>query len=124
MRTAGDSHDREIGVAFLSAYAGKMEALMALLRQGQVKAKIDKARVSEMYRALKSTLKEDYRRLSRRESQGEATHIEAAFLLPAVHQASTRLRPATNTNPSTSDWFGAVYSARIDVLHFLIELKK
>lgn len=124
MRKPMHSHDRQAAVDFLSAYANQMDALMALLSRGRSMIEADRLKVTDMYPTLKNALKEDYRRLSRKKSQGEATQVEMAFLLPAVHQASTRLRPATNTNPFTSNWLDAVYSAKIDIDHSLNQLKE
>ena len=124
MRKPMDSTDKQAAVAFLTAYASQMDDLMALLSRGHSITQSDRATLTEMYRTLKNALKEDYKRLSRKESQGEASQAENAFLLPAVHQASTRLSPATNSNPFTSKWFGAVYSAKIDIDRFLDQLKK
>jgi pantothenate synthetase len=124
MTTSTDSHDEENAVALLSTYGRRIEDLMAILSRGHSMSVAERAKATEMYRSLKDDLKEDCRRLSRKESQGEATHIESAFLLPAVCDASTKLRPATNTNPITSRWTDAVYDARIDIYYFLDALKK
>jgi len=119
-----DSYDRENAVAFLSAYADRIEGLAALLSRGYSINLTERAKATEMYRSLKSDLKEDCRRLSRKESKGEATPVEVAFLLPAVCNASTKLRPATNTNPVTSRWADAIYEARIEIYYPLDQLRK
>ena len=111
--------DRADAAVFLSALSSRMNELMTLLSTGG-----DRERVTEDYKALKIDLKEGYARLSAKESEGTISDTEKAFLLPALHGASTRLTPATNSNPRDSNWLDAISSAQIDVDHMLDQLKK
>ena len=123
MQTRPDTEDKRTAVTYLSAYVARMEDLMTILSRGRSMTQMDRQSASEMYRTLKDDIKEDYRQLSRKSGRGETSDTEEAILLPAVHGASTRLRPATNTNPLNSNWLDAVYSAKIDIDHALDQLK-
>jgi hypothetical protein len=113
-----DPDDRRAGLAVLSRYSERMESLITRLAE-----KSDMHGVARDYKALKDDLKEDYERLTRKESQGQASHVEVAFVSPALHEASTRLRPATNSNQYNSRWLDAIYSAKIDIDSLLRQLE-
>ena len=119
-----DEGEVQAGVEFFERYSNEMGALLSLLDPGRSMTRMDRAKAAEIYASLKNRLKQDYKRLAGKESKQGLTHIEGAFLLPAVRQASARLRPATNSNPVKTNWHSALYSAKIDVDYFLHQLKE
>lgn len=123
MQTQPDIEDKRTAVTYLSAYAARMDDLIRILSRGNSMTQLDRQHVAEMYNTLKEEIRADYRRLSRKSGRGETNDTEEAFLLPAVHGASTRLRPATDTNPLNSNWLDAAQSAKIDIDHALDQLK-
>lgn len=83
----------------------------------------ERSELEHLYKALKFDLKEAAKcgTLSgRREPQ---TRIESAFFDPAVRKAHIALRPATNSNPLTSRWVGALWEAGSEFSYFLHQME-
>lgn len=118
-----NSEDKTAVIESLSAYAERMDVLLELLSE-RLTTQDARQRATELYRALKEDMRSDHQDLSRRHNRGETTEIANAYLVPALHGAITRLRPATNTDPANSDWFGAVSEAHVDIAHALSQLQR
>jgi hypothetical protein len=102
-----------------------MDILLEILSgAGQRLSGDAEADVREKYRSLKDDLKAERHRLERAEACGQITHVEKAFVLPALSGSLTHLKPATNSNPANSRWFEAVYGAHVDISFALAGLRR
>ena len=80
----------------------------------------DKARL--LYTRLKDDLKTAARYGTLDGARRPRSPEEDALYQPAVVGALSHLRPATNSDPCTSNWAGSIYDARIDVTNMLAQL--
>ena len=106
-------------VVALRGYERRCEAILALLDDKRSLVPIEREEIRRLYESLKTDLKAaaKYGTLSRRHE--EQSHAEERFYGPAVQQSFLHLRPATNSDPIASHWFGAVYDAQTELSFWL-----
>ncbi|RJP32084.1 MAG: hypothetical protein C4547_14560 [Phycisphaerales bacterium] len=125
MSEQDDRAERQEAIDTLSTYHRKMDELEALLsRPYHHLGNAERVEVRESYKWLKNDLKAERHRLERAEACGQITHVEKAFVLPALSGSLTHLKPATNSNPANSRWFEAVYGAHVDISFALAGLRR
>ena len=118
------SPEKKAAIALLARYAEQMDALMRLLARARSMSPADKTKARGLYQTLEDGLTKDCEQLARKESEGDATQIETAFLLPALLRARADLTRVTNSNPLSSRWLDAVHGAKGHIDYFLDALKR
>jgi hypothetical protein len=73
---------------------------------------------------LKGSLKAAAKRGTVDPERSTQNEIERLYFSHAVFAASANLHIAVNSHPINSDWFGALYSIRIDIDHPLHQLEQ
>ena len=115
-----DPEDATPVLGAMAAFESRCEEIMALISEKRRLNPDELADVQERYRSLKSDLKEavksPYVHEPRRKR--ELTVCESAFYDPAVRRAHIALRPPTNSNPISSQWFGAVHEAQMEFSYY------
>lgn len=109
-------------IAAMQKFKNRCNELLQLIDSNTRRANLSEIR--RLYTELKSDLKSasKYGTLSgKREVQ---SLIESAFYDPAVRKAHLALRPAINSNPWNSEWFGAIYEAEMEFSDSLGELER
>jgi hypothetical protein len=105
----------------MRAFEKRCDEILTLLADKRYLSQEERAEVQTLYQSLKEDLK---RAAKKRSLTGDVmTRAESAFYDPAVRAAANDLRPATNSNPITSHWFGAVYEARTEFSYHLHNMK-
>ncbi|MPS98595.1 MAG: hypothetical protein E2581_08855 [Pseudomonas sp.] len=102
----------------LRSYEARCDELLDLLGESPDQSAVEKAK--PLYASLKSDLKTDAKKAA--SSQEFPESATAAFFFPAVNGAALQLKPATNSHPVISNWFAAVYGARIDIADYLSQI--
>jgi hypothetical protein len=118
--------DASAVLAAMAVFEERCEAIMLLIGEKRRLTPAELEEVRERYTTLKTDLKqaakEPYVHEPRR--RRELTVCESAFYDPAVRKAAIALRPATNSNPVHSHWFGAVYEAQTEFSYYRHNLNK
>lgn len=107
----------------MRAFENRCNEISARIGEKKRLEPYERSELEQLYKALKSDLGAAAKcgTLSgRREIQ---TRIESAFYDPAVRKAHIALRPATNSNPLTSKWVGALWEAGSEFSYFLHQME-
>src|SRR5438067_1825150 len=117
-----DDGERGAVAARLREYLRRIDEVCGQIDGGPSALPGGKSRTRELMRALKSELKEDYRRLCRKNARDQLDDAEHAFLRPAVQGAFNHIKVRWNSNPSS--WLPDLHEARIDIEHYLAEIMR
>jgi hypothetical protein len=108
---------RQLALEKLKYFESQCDELMAVLNDRKQFNSDEREHVQSLYRALKDELKAAAKNGTVSGKSDGLTDEERYFYKPAVQKAALALRPATNSDPIKSDWFSAVYDARLDLSH-------
>lgn len=78
----------------------------------------------DLYKALKADLEEAARPSRMSSTKHPRTWAQAAYFDQGVRKALQELRPATNTNPVTSNWKSAVSAASFELAYQVNRLRQ
>lgn len=117
-----DTHELQSIRDQLAKFDARCEVIMALLGNKRHLSREDRAHVEELYRSLKDELKRCATAGTTTGKKRALTDGEERFYAPAVRAAALALAPAVNSNPITSDWFSALYDAKIEFAHYMPKL--
>jgi hypothetical protein len=106
----------------LREYERRCEEILSLLADKRHLLPNERSTVEELYRALKEDLKRAAKHGTLSGNRQPQTRAEQCFYDPALRRAAIDLRPATNSNPISSRWFGAVSEARSELSYWLHNL--
>lgn len=109
----------------LDAFTARCDELMLILDEKPRLSAAGRERAQGLYRSLKEDLKAAAKAPYVHPVRGKRplTPCESAFYEPAVKRAAIDLRPATNSNPLSSQWFGAVYEAQMEFTYYAHNLR-
>jgi hypothetical protein len=106
----------------LRDHRDRLQKLADLVSDGSALTGPAKEQAQALMKAAKESLSEDYRRMATVSGQAGLNATERAFLYPAVHEASTKIRVKWNSKPSSA-WASDLYDAISDLDHFLHQLE-
>lgn len=106
----------------LRAHRDRLQKVADLVPERPSLTGAAKEQAQALMKSAKELLTEDYRRMATVSGQAALNAPERAFLYPAVHEASTKVRVKWNSNPS-SQWSSDLYDAISDLDHFLHQLE-
>lgn len=113
---------KESVIQRLEAYLKRFDDLLAML-QGTLPLRGEaKAEAQAVYKALKTDLGEEYKRMSTSRSREALTETEQAYYQPVIHQTFVELYSPTNATPD-GKLYGHLYGARINITHMLDQMK-
>ena len=113
-----DIEELKAVAAALAAFEARCEEIMMLLGEKRYLPQDERERVQDMYRSLKTDLKEAAKYGTLSGMREPLSRAESAFYDGAIRKAHIALRPATNSNPITSRWFGAVHEAQMEFSYY------
>jgi len=108
----------------LRKYRDDINELMDLIAGKRYLKPEIKRKAQELMKALKENLKRDYKKGATKRGEEKMTKLELQFFHPAIHEAYTRIQSRWNSNPITSHWLDQLYSANIDIEHYLGQLER
>lgn len=105
----------------LKSYKKQFDDLLTQL-QGLPLLREDKAKVQQMLKTLKDSLKSDYVEGRTVRRQQRMTQAETQYFYPAVHEAYADIHVRWNTVPN-EQWRSELYGAQINITHVLHQLE-
>lgn len=84
---------------------------------------LNRAEATAMYAALKEDLRAEAKLGTVDAARRACNRSEQCFYEKPIRKALIELRPATNSNPITSRWAAAVWSARSEITYSLSRLE-
>ena len=108
----------------MRAFEQRCDEILSLLGEKKHLSPHDRAQIERLYRSLKEDLKHAAKHGTVSGKRQPLTRAEECFYNPAARRAAIDLRPATNSNPISSNWYGAVYEAQLEFSHWLHSLAR
>ena len=107
--------------ALLQGYEARCDQVLDAIKEKPLSAH-ELSRAQDLYRNLKTELKHEAAQLQKR--WDTMSRAEQCFSDPAIRKAAIALKPATNSNPSSSNWIGALLDARGEFSYYLLNLNR
>lgn len=116
-------NEREDVIRRLRTYRDDIQAAIDLIGNKRTLTPAERDEIRGRFSSLKERLRADRDAGATVRGEAELNETERRYFQPAVMRAAVSLSAAVNTNPLTSDWFGQLYSARMDINQFLLQLE-
>jgi hypothetical protein len=108
----------------LQSFANRIEQILSLIGDKKFISPGEKEYVQELYRSLKSDMKDAAKYRTTDRVARALTNFENTYFESAVRQAAANMTVAVNSHPLRSNWYGCLYGVKIDVEHPLWNLRK
>jgi len=115
--------DNAEAVDTLRRFELRCDQLLHLLDGKKALTQLQRSDISAMYRSLKDDLKAASKALAVFDGMGRLSLVDQLFTYPAIRAAALALAPAINSDPIRLGWYGAVYSAHLELSNALAGLE-
>ena len=120
-RATMPDHEKQSVIDRLKAYKKQFDDLLAVLDKLPLQRK-DRAKAQQMLKALKDSLRNDYKAGATIRGQQRMTQAERQYFHPAVQETYADIHVRWNTLPN-EQWRSELYGAQINISHTLHQLE-
>jgi len=114
--------DKKACLKKLEDIKAQLEALEELMGEKTTLYDEEKKQAQELLKALKATLRAEYRRTSTSSGKAVLNTTEEHHYRRAIHEAYSKLRVKSNSTPN-QQWFHEIYDVRTDIEWYISGLK-